>query len=262
MTRAKFDNLVKQFQAAQGLSPADLAALEPYRAKRAIFLAAGFGSRLAPVTLTTPKPLVRVNGVRIIDTAIDACLAAGIREIYIVRGYLAEQFDVLLEKYPMIQFLENPSYNSANNISSAYLARDLLENAYVLEADLLISNPAIIRPYHYQSDVLGIKVEHSDDWCLFADANGNVCEERLGGDHCYQMVGIYYFNAPDARELSTDLFRTYHYIPDGKTQYWETVPNQIHRGKYAIEILPCHQSDVIEIDTLAELQAIDKSYIT
>ena len=55
-----------------------LAALEPYRAKRVVFIAAGFGSRLAPITFNTPKPLVRVHGVRIIDRLIDACLEAGI----------------------------------------------------------------------------------------------------------------------------------------------------------------------------------------
>ena len=47
-------------------------ALEPYRCKRAIFIAAGFGSRLVPITFNTPKPLVRVHGVRIIDRLIDA----------------------------------------------------------------------------------------------------------------------------------------------------------------------------------------------
>ena len=261
MTRAKFDNLVKQFQAAQGLSPADLAALEPYRAKRAIFLAAGFGSRLAPVTLTTPKPLVRVNGVRIIDTAIDACLAAGIREIYIVRGYLAEQFDVLLEKYPMIQFLENPSYNSANNISSAYLARDLLENAYVLEADLLINNPTIIRKYHYHSDVLGIWKEESDDWCLVPDDDGFVAEETLGNAECYQMVGIYYWNQQDGKKLQKDIQDAFDNLSNGRDKYWETIPNQVHQGEYKIEIIPCSQTDVIEIDTLEELRQIDTSYI-
>ena len=72
-----------------------LNALEPYRAKRAIFIAAGFGSRLVPITFNTPKPLVRVHGVRIIDRLIDACLGAGIDEIYIVRGYLGELFDQL-----------------------------------------------------------------------------------------------------------------------------------------------------------------------
>ena len=132
-------------------------ALEPYRAKRAIFIAAGFGTRLVPITFNTPKPLVRVHGVRIIDRLIDACLEAGINEIIIVRGYLGELFDQLLYKYPMIRFLENPVYNEANNISSALVARYMLSNAYVFEADLLISNPSIIRKYHYTSDFLAIK---------------------------------------------------------------------------------------------------------
>ena len=92
-------------------------ALEPYRVKRAVFIAAGFGSRLVPITFNTPKPLVRVNGTRIIDTLLDAVTAAGIPEIVIVRGYLGEQFDQLLYKYPNIKFVENPVYNEANNIT-------------------------------------------------------------------------------------------------------------------------------------------------
>ena len=80
------------------ITMAGLTALEPYRAKRAVFIAAGFGTRLVPITFNTPKPLVRIHGVRIIDRLIDACLEAGINEIYIVRGYLAEQFDQLLYK--------------------------------------------------------------------------------------------------------------------------------------------------------------------
>ena len=94
-----------------------MAALEPFRVKRAIFNAAGFGSRLVPITLNTPKALVRVKGVRIIDTLIDAVLEAGITEIIITRGYLKEQFDQLLYKYPTIKFIENPEYNESNNIS-------------------------------------------------------------------------------------------------------------------------------------------------
>lgn len=61
----------------KAILPQGISALEPYRVKRAIFIAAGFGSRLAPITLNTPKPLVRVNGKRIIDTALDAVAAAG-----------------------------------------------------------------------------------------------------------------------------------------------------------------------------------------
>lgn len=99
--------------------------LKPYRVKRAIFFAAGFGSRLLPITINTPKPLVRVDGVRIIDTLIDAVLQAGIEEIIIVCGYLSEQFDQLKDKYPMIKFVENPFYRKANNIFSAICVKDL-----------------------------------------------------------------------------------------------------------------------------------------
>ena len=63
-----------------------LQALKPYMVKRAIFLAAGFGSRMVPVTLKTPKPLVVVNGKRIIETLLDAVMEAGIPEIIIVTG--------------------------------------------------------------------------------------------------------------------------------------------------------------------------------
>ena len=49
-----------------------------------------------PITLNTPKPLIRVQGRRIIDSLLDAVYAAGIEEVYVVRGYLAEQFDQLL----------------------------------------------------------------------------------------------------------------------------------------------------------------------
>ena len=171
------------------ITPKGKLALEPYRVQRAVFIAAGFGSRMVPITLNTPKPLVRVHGKRIIDSLIDACLANDITEIYVVRGYLAEQFDQLLYKYPMIKFLENPVYNEANNISSALVARKLLSNAYVFEADLLISNPNIITKYHYTSDFLAIKKERTDDWC-FMVKDGFIREEKVGGENCWQMVGI------------------------------------------------------------------------
>ncbi|MBR7020562.1 MAG: winged helix-turn-helix transcriptional regulator [Lachnospiraceae bacterium] len=237
-----------------------VAALEPYRAKRAIFIAAGFGTRLVPITLNTPKPLVRVHGVRIIDRLIDACLSAGIEEIYVVRGYLAELFDQLLYKYPMIRFLENPVYNEANNISSSLVARSLLSNTYVFEADLLISNPRIICKYHYTSDFLAIKKDRTDDWC-FRVKDGVIVEEKVGGegDDIWQMVGISYWNEADGRSLSGDIADVYA-SPGGKERYWEQVPLVYRKDHYAVEVRECFEDDIVEIDTFKELKAIDKTY--
>lgn len=243
-----------------GITNAGFTALEPYRAKRAIFIAAGFGSRLIPITFNTPKPLVRVHGVRIIDHLIDACLQAGINEIYIVRGYLAEQFDQLLYKYPMIKFLENPMYNEANNISSSLVARYMLSNSYVFEADLLLSNPAIIKKYHYTSDFLAIKKERSDDWC-FKVSNGVIVEEKVGGegDDIWQMVGISYWDEADGHKLSQDIADIYA-SPGGKERYWEQVPLVYRKEHYSVEVRECHSDDIVEIDTFSELKAIDKTY--
>ena len=225
------------------ITGAGISALEPYRAKRAIFIAAGFGSRLVPITFNTPKPLVRVHGQRIIDGLIDACLYAGINEIYIVRGYLAEQFDQLLYKYPMIRFLENPVYNEANNISSAMVARYMLSNAYVFEADLLISNPKIITKYHYTSDFLAIKKDRTDDWC-FIVKDGVIVEEKVGGLDCWQMVGISYWNEEDGHKLSDDIKMTYEQ-PGGKERYWEQVPLVFCKKHYKVEVRECQENDII-----------------
>lgn len=242
------------------ITPTGLASLEPYRVQRAVFIAAGFGTRMVPITFNTPKPLVRVHGIRIIDRLIDACLGAGINEIYIVRGYLSELFDQLLYKYPMIKFLENPVYNEANNISSSLVARYLLSNAYVFEADLLLSNPKIIKPYNYSSLYIGVKKQRCDDWVVKAK-DGIIYEETVGaeGDDVYQMVGISYWDEADGHKLSQDIADVYQ-SPGGKERYWEQVPLVYKKDHYRVEICECKEEDIVEIDTFNELKAIDKTY--
>ena len=233
-------------------------ALEPYRVKRAIFLAAGFGSRMAPITLNTPKPLVRVLGKRLIDGLIDACLKAQIEEIYIVRGYLAEQFDQLLGRYPMIRFVENPLYNEANNISSAAAVKELFSNAYVLEADLYLTNPDIITKYHYRSNFLAIKKDRTDDWC-FDVKDGVIIKEKVGGLNTWQMVGISYWDARDGARLSEDIREAYAQ-PGGKELYWEQVALKVFKNHYKVAVRECRDEDIVEIDTFSELKQIDPSY--
>ena len=233
-------------------------ALEPYRVKRAIFIAAGFGSRLGPITLNTPKPLVRVNGVRMIDTLLDAVVAAGIEEIYIVRGYLGEQFDQLLYKYPNIKFIENPYYNIANNISSAMLARHLMQNAYVLEADLVLSNPSLITKYQYVSNYLGVPTDYTDDWC-FETKNKVITKVKIGGNNIHQMFGISYWDSESGAKLEEDIKKVYE-MPGGKERYWDQVPVEYCLQNYRVEVRECSFDDIVEIDSFEDLKRKDPSY--
>ena len=61
----------------------------------AILMAAGLGSRMKPLTDTVAKPLVRVNGVPLIETVIAALEKRGVSDIYVVTGYRAEQFALI-----------------------------------------------------------------------------------------------------------------------------------------------------------------------
>lgn len=241
------------------VTEAGYAALEPYRVKRAVFIAAGFGSRLVPITLNTPKPLVRVKGVRMIDTLLDAVVAAGIEDIVIVRGYLGEQFDQLLYKYPTIRFLENPLYNEANNISSALIARDLLENAYVFEADLVLYNPKLITKYQYCSNYLGVPVEMTDDWCFETNKNRVITKLTIGGSNCHHMFGISYWNAVDGAKLRDDIKKVYE-MPGGKERYWDQVSLEYCLKNYKVEVRECTFNDIIEIDSYNDLKKLDSIY--
>ena len=233
-------------------------ALEPYRVKKAIFIAAGFGSRLVPITLNTPKPLVRVNGIRMIDTLLDAVVAAGIDEIYLVRGYLGEQFDQLLYKYPNIKFIDNPYYNEANNISSAMCVRHLMQNAYVLEADLVLSNPDIIQKYQYTSNYLGVPTDYTDDWC-FETKNRVITKVKIGGNDCHHMYGISYWDEEAGAKLYDDIKKVYE-MPGGKERYWDQVSLEYCKDNYYVEVRECTFEDIVEIDSYADLKKIDPTY--
>ena len=240
---------------------AGMTALEPYRARRAVLLAAGFGSRLLPVTVNTPKPLARVHGVRIIDRLIDALLAADIEEIYVVRGYLAEEFDQLKAKYPMIRFIENPLFDKTNNISSAVAACSHFEGAYVFESDLFLANPSLVSKYQYRTNYLAFPVDETDDWYFDVDAAGVVEHLAKGKDSpCWQMVGLSYWAPADGRKLSHDIPRVFE-RDDAQQIFWDDVAIERCPENYEIHVRRCSPEDIVEIDDFDDLQRIDPAYV-
>lgn len=240
------------------ITESGLASLEPYRVERAVIFAAGFGSRMVPATLDTPKPLVMVNGVRIIDRLLDALVSKGIYDITIVRGYLKDKFDELLVKYPFLTFIDNDRYETENNISSALLAKEKIRNCYICAGDLLLSNPAIIKKYHYQSNYLASYALETDDWC-FDFVNGYASHYRKGGTNCFNQYEITYWNEADCRKLVKDWEAAYA-LEKGYDLFWEFIPLVLYKEHYQVEIRQCRKTDIMEIDNFYELAEIDPHY--
>ena len=163
-------------------------------------------------------------------------------------------------KYPTIRFLENLQYNETNNISSAVAAKDILSNAYVFEADLLLAEPELIKKYQYCSNILGIKTERTDDWCVVVE-DGTIVEEKVGGEgsNIWRLLGVSYWTEEDGRKLSEDLVKTYQ-APGGRERYWEQVPLHYCKNRYSVEIRECTEEDIKEIDTFRELRNLDHTY--
>ena len=241
------------------INAAGMEALEPYRVKRAIIVGAGFGSRMMPATKDRPKPMVTVNGVRIIDTLLDALTAVGITDITVVGGYKIEIMYELLEKYPFIRILNNTKYEKENNISSALLSMDYFHGGcYFCEADLYITNPDIIWKYQYSTNILGSWSLETDDWC-FKMVDGYLDNYRKGNTYCYNYYGISYWTDEDSRKLKEDWVEMYD-GPDGGQLFWEFPPFIYRKEKYKIEILPCKKQDIMEIDNYHELAQLDPTY--
>lgn len=231
-----------------------------HQVKRAIIMAAGFGSRMQPVTLETPKPLVKVNGVRMIDTVIRALHKNGIREIYVVVGYLKEQFEDLKTDYPGLELIENPYYDTANNISSLYVAREHLEDAIILDGDQLIFNESILAPEFNISGYNAVWTEEeTEEWLMQVD-DGLVTEcSRVGGNKGWQLYSISRWNNEDGKRLKKHLEIEFE-KNENRNIYWDDVPMFNHFDDYRLGIRKMKKEDIIEIDSLSELADIDEKY--
>lgn len=230
------------------------------KVRQAIIMAAGIGSRLRPITLHTPKPLVKVHGVRMIDTVLRGLLEQGIAEIYIVVGYRKERFAALKRDYPQIKLIENPYYAECNNISSLFAAREHLEDAMILDGDLIIRNPAVLSPVFERSGYNAIWTDgQTEEWLMQAE-NGMVRScSRTGGSCGWQLFSISRWTQDDGRKLKR-LLELEFLEKRNRQIYWDDVPMFCHFQEFQLQVYPMQPEDVIEIDSFAELAALDAAY--
>ena len=223
-------------------------------------MAAGKGVRLNPVTLDTPKSLIKVNGIRIIDSVIQGLHNNGIKEIYIVAGYLKEQFYDLLNEYEGIHILENPRYETWNNIFSLYVARDYIEDSIILDGDQFIYNDSILSPEFEKSGYNAVWTDSkTDEWLMQVENEKVVSCSRTGGAKGWQLYSISRWTSCDGKKLKANLELEFE-RNKRKDIYWDDVVMFCHFDEYDLGITPMKRSDIKEIDSIYELAEIDKTY--
>lgn len=223
--------------------------LESRKPKNAIILAAGFGMRMVPINLETPKGLLSVNGERLIERIIKQLQASGINEIHIVVGFMKEKFEYLMDKYG-VDLIVNRDYAKYNNISSLSLASKYISNTYIIPSDVWCDrNPFSSRElysWYMVSD------EIDDD----SDVRVNRKNElvRVGKSAGNAMVGISYLCGEESKTVRNRIVKL-----SGEEKYsgsfWEEALYDNDHMSVTAKVV--HSSDVVEINTYEQLRDLD-----
>lgn len=233
--------------------------LNAYKPKNAIILAAGFGMRMVPINLETPKALLTVNGERLIERQIKQLNVVGITgsNIHIVVGFMKEKFEYLMDKYG-VDLIVNSDYASRNNISSLVLASKYLKNSYIIPSDVWCDQNPFSAEELYSWYMVSDEID--DD----SDVRVNRKNElvRVGNGAGNAMVGIAYLCGETAGILRNRLksfSKEEQYVGSfweetlyGRTEDGETPDRMIVQAKVV------HSSDVVEINTYEQLRDLDE----
>ena len=173
------------------------------RTGRAVILAAGFGMRMVPINLETPKAFLEVAGEPLIERQIRHLHEAGIREIYVVVGFMKERFEYLIDEYG-VKLVVNREYASKNNLYSLYLVSEHLADAYIIPCDIWCAfNP--FSAYELYSWYMVSDREDPQSDVRVNRRRELVSAERAAGEKAAgnAMVGIAYLQEEDAARVRT-----------------------------------------------------------
>lgn len=222
----------------------------------AIIMAAGFGSRFAPLSFKTHKGLLNVKGENLTERQILQLREKGVEEIHIVTGHMAEQFEYLKEKYG-VNIIFNPDYNTKNNFASLYHARKYLRNTYILCVD----NYLTINPYTDKEEHSWYTIKYTNipinEYMVTLDENDKIVKMKEFGTG-YYVLGTAYFNSEFSKKFIPILEQAY--SDNSKSQcLWEHLLDQNidvldMRAKYV------ENDEVLEFDNLDELREFDEDY--
>lgn len=218
--------------------------------KRAIILAAGAGIRMVPINTETPKALLEVKGETLIERQIRHLNSVGITDITVIVGFLKEKFEFLIDKYK-IKLKYNPDYFAKNNLHSLYLAKENLENCYIIPCDLWCEeNPfseCELYPWYMVTNEL------TSDSDIKVNRKGELAKVSLLQEgNC--MLGISYLNQNAGKAVAEKLEKMACDIKYNNA-FWEEA---LYENKKMIAFAKVVNADKnFEINTYEQLRDID-----
>ena len=218
--------------------------------RRAVILAAGFGMRMVPINTEMPKGLLEVNGESLIERIIKQLHEVGIKEIYIVVGFMKEKYEYLIDEYG-VELIVNADYASKNNLYSLYLVKEHLENAYIIPCDIWCDQNPFRRHELYSWYMVSDLVDNDSNVRVNRKMELVTVPESSGGN---SMIGISYLIKEDAQIISErieELCRNQKY----DNSFWEEALYDKNRMIVAARVV--HSADVVEINTYEQLRDID-----
>ena len=229
-----------------------------YNVDNAIIMAAGVSSRFAPLSYETPKALTEVKGEILIERQIRQLHEAGIKEIYIIVGYKAEQFEYLREKLG-VHLIKNDEYMVRNNHSSIYAAKDIIRNTYICSADnYFLTNPfekEVEESYYAAVYASG----DTKEWCMETDSDGYITHVEVGGKNAWYMLGHAFWSEEFSKRILHFLDAEYD-LPQTTGLFWENIfINHLDQLRMKMQKYPV--DFIFEFDSIDELRQFDETYI-
>lgn len=245
--------------------------------RKAVILAAGYGSRLRPLTDLRPKPLVEVNGTPILHNALHHLEAVGVKEVTIVVGYRKDAIEYScgnrfgdLE----INYVESTVFDRTGSAYSLWLARDTLTSGdcYLLEGDVFFEEDAL------RSLMLGDKPNVAaiapfdpsmEGSAVLLSADGFISEVRLkqtaanlvaGGPRLFKTLNLIRFSGTDLR--STIVPALNDLVGSGATRAYteEILAHLIDRGGLKLAAARCDDFKWCEIDSAEDLRMAERIF--
>ncbi len=220
------------------------------RPRNAIILAAGFGMRMVPINTQTPKALIEIDGETLIERIIKQLHEVGIKNIYIVVGFMKEQFEYLIDEYD-VELIVNEKYTSKNNLHSLYLASDYLANSYIIPCDIWTDRNPFSKHELYSWYMVTDFVDDESDVRVNRKRELVMVSNGKGGN---SMIGISYLTKKEAdivRQRLQEFDKNKRY----DNVFWETTLYEGDRMIVPAKVV--HASDFVEINTYEQLRELD-----